>query len=165
MIWVTLKQTNKYEVNINGEVRNKRTKRFTKSNPDKDGYLKVVLYHDEKRRNYFVHRLIAEAFILNPENKPVVNHIDGNVKNNTLSNLEWATIKENVNHAYKMGLCKGRPGNKHHNVKLTENDILEIKKLVKQKIPRKIIAKMFNIHKNHIYRLIVGSRWKHLEKK
>lgn len=165
MEWITLKQTQNYEINVLGEVRNKRTQRITKSNPDKDGYLRVVIFHDNKRKNYIVHRLIAEAFISNPKNKPVINHIDGNVQNNLLTNLEWATVKENSQHAFKTGLSKGRPGLLHHNVKLTEDQVLEIRKLVKQNIPRKTIAKLYNIHKNHIYRLIVKTRWKHLEDK
>lgn len=68
------------------------------------GYYKVELMKEHKRRGYKLHRLIALAFIPNPLNKPYINHIDGNKLNNSLSNLEWCTQKENVNHAYNAGL-------------------------------------------------------------
>lgn len=66
---------------------------------------KLVLLMKNGERKYFkVHRLVAKTFLQNPENKEVVNHIDGNPLNNELSNLEWATQRENVNHAWKNGL-------------------------------------------------------------
>lgn len=63
------------------------------------GYPRVVLYKNGERYRVFIHRLVCEAFIPNPENKPFVNHKDGNPNNNQVSNLEWCTCKENVQHA------------------------------------------------------------------
>lgn len=68
------------------------------------GYAMVSLCKDSKIFNASVHRLIAEAFIPNPENKATVNHIDGNKLNNDISNLEWATPHEQNIHAYRTGL-------------------------------------------------------------
>lgn len=71
---------------------------------DKDGYLSVTFNVDGKAKTFKVHRLVAQAFIPNPNDKPQVNHKDGNKKNNNVDNLEWVTGKENIQHAYKTNL-------------------------------------------------------------
>lgn len=77
-----------------------------KYNYDKQGYLLVHLCINGIRKCFKVHRLVAEAFIENVEQKQYVNHIDGNKKNNVMNNLEWVTPSENNIHAYKIGLSK-----------------------------------------------------------
>ena len=72
------------------------------------GYLLVTLVHDGVRKNQFIHRLLAQHFLPNPQGKPQVNHIDGVKTNNQLSNLEWVTAKENSQHAIRTGLCDAR---------------------------------------------------------
>ena len=67
------------------------------------GYLRVRLYGKNECRRFSIHRLVAEAFIDNPENKPEVNHLDGNKTNNNVENLEWATSKENMRHSILLG--------------------------------------------------------------
>lgn len=89
----------RYFINDTGEVYNYNCKKI-KPHPDKDGYLKVRLWSGQKYKNFFVHRLVAEAFIPNPENKPQVNHIDGNKTNNNIFNLEWVTQSENMRHCF-----------------------------------------------------------------
>lgn len=71
------------------------------------GYARVELHDRNVARKYSVHRLVAEAFVPNPEGKPHVNHIDGNKLNNAASNLEWTTQSENQLHAYRAGLQRG----------------------------------------------------------
>lgn len=74
---------------------------------DKDGYRKITLNLGSRSKTKVVRiaRLVAKAFIENPENKPFVNHIDGNKQNDHVSNLEWSTAKENTRHAWDTGLC------------------------------------------------------------
>lgn len=71
-----------------------------------NGYYAVNTMVKGKQKHFYVHRLIAKAFIPNPENKPQVNHKDGNKLNNEIDNLEWVTSKENVRHAYKNMLAQ-----------------------------------------------------------
>lgn len=73
---------------------------------EKNGYFCVVLTRYRDGRRYLVHRLLAETFIPNPENKPYINHIDGVKHNNSLDNLEWCTHKENMQHAFENDLVK-----------------------------------------------------------
>lgn len=85
---------------------------------DKKGYPAVDLYERGKRNTERVHRLVAKAFIPNPDNKPEVNHKDGDKHNNRVSNLEWVTCKENCEHAWENGLVKpsyGMQGKKNPN--------------------------------------------------
>ena len=77
---------------------------------DKDGYEKVWLSRNSKKKPFFIHRLVALHFIDNPEQKPVVNHKDGNKRNNRLDNLEWCTHSENDKHAFKIGLRRPHCG-------------------------------------------------------
>ena len=105
-----------YEVSDKGQVRNSKGQLKTLKK-DKDGYYKVCLSKNSKKRPYFVHRLVAEAFIHNKDNKPVVNHIDGNKTNNRVANLEWVTRSENDKHAFRLGLRKPTCGGTSKKVK------------------------------------------------
>lgn len=83
-----------YEVSTFGNVR-KIDGTLVYQEEHNKGYLRADLFKDGKRKHFKVHRLVAEAFIPNPENKPQINHRDFNVKNNRMWNLEWVTDEEN----------------------------------------------------------------------
>lgn len=72
---------------------------------DKDGYKRIALFVEQgKRKKIHVHRLVATYYVENPNNKPIVNHMDGDITNNHYTNLEWVTASENTIHAIKIGL-------------------------------------------------------------
>lgn len=87
-----------YQVSTLGRVKNSRSGRILKGRKTRNGYLKVDLCKNGKPKSYLVHRLVAQAFIPNPQNKPEVNHIDEDKENNYVENLEWCTAKENINY-------------------------------------------------------------------
>lgn len=93
-----------YAINSEGKVLSLLTDQYRTTFVDTKGYLAVNLYKDNVKHIKRVHILVAEAFIPNPDNLPVVNHIDGNKQNPNVSNLEWTTYSENTAHAHRTGL-------------------------------------------------------------
>ena len=115
--WRTTVRNPNYIVSDTGKVRRVGSDR-DHSTREKKGYLVTDLYNEGKRTTERVHILVAEAFIPNPDNKPEVNHDDGNKLNNHVSNLEWCTKKENAEHAWRTGLYRpsyGMLGKKNPN--------------------------------------------------
>lgn len=109
MKWLDVSDNSNYSVSSSGLVKRKASDKLC-STRDRKGYLAVDLYKDGERKTKRIHRLVAEAFLPNPDNKPEVNHIDGNRYNNDVSNLEWVTSKENCRHAWDNGLMKPSRG-------------------------------------------------------
>ena len=106
-IWRSIKDYPGYEVSNLGRVRSfnfNRVRIKTLITHKPTAYITVYLYKHNKIKNAKVHRWVAQAFIPNPENKPQVNHIDGDKTNNKADNLEWCTPSENQRHANRTGL-------------------------------------------------------------
>ncbi len=104
-IWKVIDGHPDYEISNHGRLWSWKKNNYFKGKYDKDGYVQVGIRHEigNVRKHYRIHRLVALAFIPNPDNKPVVDHIDGDVKNNCVDNLRWATLSENAFYSRK---CK-----------------------------------------------------------
>jgi DNA-binding XRE family transcriptional regulator len=127
-----------------------------------NGYIQACLCKDSKYRYFYIHRLVSEAFLENPNNLPQVNHIDCNKSNNSVDNLEWCTGKENGEHGSKNLLYKH--GESHHMTKLSESQVREIKRLLKEgNITQINIAKMFSTNRTTIYNIKNEHTWKHVK--
>lgn len=151
-----------YFITEDGQVINTKTKRTMKLFPNTKGYLRVVLSEDGYQKRYFVHRLVAEKYVPNPENKPQVNHKDGNKLNNHYTNLEWVTNQENRAHAVENGLHKSTKGEERANHILTEEDVKWMRdNYVKGKGPE--FAKKFGISKQTVLNIIHYKKWKHVK--
>ena len=132
------------------------------------GYYSVGLSKDSKRKTFKVHRLVALAFIPNPENKPQVNHDNGIKTDNHVDNLEWNTGSENVVHSLKHLKCKRASGEKTAMAKLTEKEVLEIRRLYKiydeaEKYSPINLAQKYNLKSSGtIISIIKRETWKHI---
>ena len=108
MIWKTIEGTDgEYQVSDTGLVKTTKTGHVLRPAVSRHGYERVCLFKMDRKRRYRVHRLVAMAFIPNPDNLPQVNHKDGNKRNNHVSNLEWITNEDNMHHAKEHGLRAG----------------------------------------------------------
>lgn len=116
--------------------------------PSNNGYKLVSLAIDKyKSKQFYLHRLLAQTFVPNPEHKQTVNHKDGNTLNNSIDNLEWCTQKENIRHAWSSGLCD-------HRIIVDDTMRLSIKRLKEKKWKLKDIAERFGISENYIHAII-----------
>ena len=145
-----------YIITDEGNIINKHNKHLLKPQPNQKGYLRVVI----GKKRYFVHRLVAEAFIPNPNNLPQVNHKDGNKENNNVNNLEWVNNKQNREHAVKnkLHLC----GEKCSYSKLNEEKVLFIRKYYNE-FSIKTLAEMFNVSRSTVSDVINNRTWKQIQ--
>ena len=121
----------KYEVSNLGKVRNIKSGRVLKPRLQNNGYLMLCLYKNNKQKNLLLHRIVATAFIDNPEGKPQVNHIDENKTNNDLSNLEWCTARENAIHGTRIKRFSEKNFKKVIQLDLNDN-VLNVFESIKQ---------------------------------
>lgn len=145
-----------YEITRDGVVINKHSGKVVKPQMNGTGYYRVGICG----KLQFVHRLVAEKYIPNPENKPQVNHKDGNKTNNCVENLEWVTNRENSIHALKNGWM--RIEEKHQFAKLTRKQVSFIKS--HDEMTRKELADLFNVSPRTITDIRQGKTWKTVEK-
>ena len=149
---------------LNSRGRGKRKR--LKLSINKYGYMQVQLSINGKPKMFLVHRLVAMCFIPNPNNYKQVNHIDGNKLNNHVSNLEWCSNQQNMDHAKRLGLIKSPKGEKHGNAKITEAIVIEIFRLYNvEKWTQQRIADHFEINQSTVGKVLRRKQWKHVETK
>lgn len=119
------------------------------------GYLRLNLCKDGIRKTFPVHRLVGIHFVDNPEGKPFINHKDGVKTNNWATNLEWVTASENAQHAYDAGLVDKLIGEEHHNTKLPDNKVKEIRRRYRNEdISHAKLAEDYPISRTQVGRII-----------
>ena len=157
--WVSIKGFEKWQISNKGRV--KSPNKILKPYFDQRKYYMVDLGKTKR-----IHRLVAEAFLPNPDNKPQVNHIDGDKTNNDVRNLEWCTNQENMIHACKSGLySKNRAkGANNGNSKLKEETVVEIKAMLKtpNRPSYKKIGERFDVSPSTISEINNGKVWTHV---
>ena len=151
-----------HAIDQNGTVMNIYKRNILKEAHNVKGYPTVCLQNKTTKP---IHRLVAETFIPNPDNKPQVNHIDGNKENNHVSNLEWVTNEENKQHAVENNLLKteknrlANTGSRNNGAKLTEEQVLDIRS---RPYDLDKLSKEFNVSKNTIWGIFARRNWTHI---
>lgn len=166
-IWKPLREyKGLYEVSNLGQVRSLIKRGNSKQQIRRTGldvttgYINVQLCKNNIPLTKRLHRLVAEAFIPNLDNKPVVNHKDGNKLNCREDNLEWMTYSENTIHSYKNNLQKKLFGNNNYITKIKDQYVLLIRELIIQGKTNKEIAKLYGVNPSQISRIKTGQRRK-----
>jgi hypothetical protein len=154
-----IKDFEKYSITRDGRVWSWHRNLFLSPGLAGKGYPMVVLFRDGKPYNRLIHRLMAQTYIPNPENKREVNHKDGNKQNNFLNNLEWATPHENRLHGYKIGLHGS--GENHHQAKLKQSQVDYIREqYATGKYTFARIANVFGVSTSLIQKIVNRIKWK-----
>lgn len=130
------------------------------------GYLRIALNKNGQRKDFPIHRLVAQAFIPNPENKSEVNHKFGMKFDSYYENLEWTTPEENMKHAFKTGLVLRKSGVNHATAKLTNEQIKYIRENYIPRDPKfgaAALARKFNVGRSTILRVIHGESYSNID--
>lgn len=144
-------------VSCTGKVYNRKGKVMSQ-HFNEDGYKVVDVTKDGRSRTLGVHRAMALAFIPNPDNKPMVNHINAKRDDNRLANLEWCTNAENIKHSFNLGISSNK-GDKHPRRVLTMEMVRGIRaELESGKSPAEV-ANLFDIKRRNVYAVRDRQNW------
>lgn len=142
--------------------------RIKKTHYDDCGYELIQLRKDGSYKHLSIHRLVASAFIPNPDNLPQVNHKDEVRNHNTVDNLEWCTVEYNQNYGHRKKRASiNSTGVNNSRAKLTEKDVLEIRKTYipgDKKYCKRALARKYNVSYETITAIVTNRLWKHLVK-
>ena len=159
-IWRPIEGYGAYHVSNFGRVKSlKGNVKILKPQFNTNNYLYVNLCKDGKRNLFLIHRLVALAFIPNPNNKPEVNHQNGHPMNNYVGNLEWVTSSENKQHAFNTGLQKS--GAEHHFAKLTNEQVVYIRENP-DGLNQYELAEKFGVQQSTISEIQRGKKYRHV---
>lgn len=150
-----------YDIRGDGRVWSNRRGRYLKLGDNGRGYKTFCHFFLGRSTFIKVHRAVAIKFVPNPNNKPFVNHIDGDKTNNNYQNLEWVTHSENIRHAYKTGLISNRKGFTHSQSKLNGEQVYEIK-FKSEGVSHEALASKFGCTGTAISRIRKGGTWAHI---
>ena len=157
-----------YDIYDDGRVQNRFTKEFLKTYRNSSGYEGIAIrssYNKSKYYRKFIHRLVAENFVKNPNNEKTVNHIDGKKYNNTAENLEWISQRENNIHAYKTGLHKPIDPDKVTFTKYTKDQVRRACEMIAEdKVCMFDIEKETGIPVKTLYDIRRHRTWKSISK-
>ena len=155
--------TEGYSVTPEGLVINLKSGRVLKTDVNKSGHHRVTMSRFGKTNRQYLHRLVAEVYVPNPEHKPYVNHIDGNKDNNHFTNLEWVTCQENTVHAFDTGL---RPsGEDSYQASLSQHTVEMICILISQGVVRSKIMEITGANKSQVDDIRRRRSWKRVSSK
>lgn len=158
-----IKKNPNYRIDEKGNVYNiKGELKFTR--PNRDGYNTVNLWKNNKPICYAIHRLVAEAFIPNPENKPCVNHKDCDKMNNNVDNLEWCTYSENLKHAMDNKLLVHYKGEDVGNAIITNDQAHQICKMMQDGYRNKEIVEKLSVPKHIVTNIRARKCWTFISK-
>lgn len=153
----------RYAVDRDGNIYSHITKKWLK--PQKRGkyHYNQLFTKDGEMMQLSIHRIVAMVYLDNPENKPCINHKDGNPINNSVDNLEWVTWRENTIHAHKSGLWNADHlrGENSYRSKLTEDQVKWIRRN-EGNMSRKGMAEYFGVTEKCIYKIHKRITWKHI---
>jgi hypothetical protein len=168
-VWKVIEDFPEYAVSTLGQVKriqqsyNKPRGKLLRPALTKDGYLRVSLSKNKKHKSLLVHRLVALAYIPNPDTLPEVNHLNGIKTDNSVENLEWCTHKRNMRHAEDSGMMAHPIGERHKLSKLTEDNIKLIRSMYSTGCYTKMdMGKLFGVTPENIACITKRQTWAHV---
>lgn len=157
-----------YEISDTSLVRSMLSGKIKQQTLNNNGYFRTELYKFNERKKLFIHRVMAEVFVPNPDpiKFTIVNHINGDKTCNLPYNLEWTDKSGNQKHAVKLGLTQkleSKPGERNNQSKLSEDDVRQIRSMRDSGQKLKDVASVFDITESNVSIICRRKGWTHIE--